>query len=468
MKILLAEAPYTYADSIVKGEPYFPLGIGYIASYIRTVPERAVRMFVGDMAQFRTEMKRNPPDVLGISSMTNTYPGAAEMARTAKQCCPNCRIILGGQHVSSVGADVLREIPEADFLCIGEGEQLFDAFLKEIESGREDWKSIPGLVYRTSEGIERNPPGGLMEDIEKLPFPARDLVDLTRYRSHGQMRFGGQAASLITSRGCPWRCTYCSSNVTMGRKYRPLSPDYVVSEFEELYRRYGVRTVVVWDDLFTFDHDRVEEICSKLVRRGIKVKWFCQSRTDRMTPELAKIMHRAGCRAISFGIESGNESTLERIRKKVKLDVVERSIRCCRQAGIRTQGTFILGFPWERPDQMADTVRFALKSELDIAIFFSFTPFPGTHEWQFVPEGRRPANVEEWSTFVCNNRAGRTWNSYLDDHEMKTVISKAHWRFYMRPVQVLRIARSIRSVENLLGVVQNAFSMLSSLAGTRI
>ena len=282
------------------------------------------------------------------------------------------------------------------------------------------------------------------------------------------MRFGGRTASLITSRGCPWKCTYCSSHATMGRKYRRLSADYVVSEFEELYRRYGVRSAVIWDDLFTFDHDRTRKICSKLVKERIKIRWFCQSRTDRITSDLAKTMRKAGCNSISFGIESANESTLERIRKDVKLDVVERSIAYCRQAGIRTQGTFILGFPWETADEMAGTIRFALKSKLDIAIFFSFTPFPGTHEWQFVPRERRPKNVEDWRTFVCNKRLGRTWNDYLDDNEMKTIISKAHWRFYMRPIQVLRIARSIRSVENLLGIVQNAFSLVSSLAGTRI
>ena len=465
MNVLLAEAPYSYADFMVKGERYFPLGLGYIASYIRRVPGRSVRMFVGSLGQVRAEMKAHPPDVVGISSMTNTYPEAARLARIARECRAGCRIILGGQHVSSVGADVLADVPEADFLCLGEGEIVMDRFLGEIESGREDWTGIAGLVARTPAGVREGPPAVLIDDVETLPFPARDLVDLSQYKSHGQMRFGGRTASLITSRGCPWRCTYCSSNVTMGRKYRRRSAESVVAEFEELYRRHRVRTVVVWDDVFTLDAARVTAICEGLVRKRIRVSWYCQSRTDQVTPEMAKVMRRAGCRAISFGIESGSERTLERIRKNVDLGGVGRSIACCRDAGIRTQGTFILGFPWETPDEMEETVGFALKSGLDIAIFFGFMPFPGTDEWQFVPPEVRPTNVEGWRTFVCNNRLGRTWNRYLDDREMKAVLARAHWRFYMRPGQVLRIAASTRSAADLLGIVQNALSLVSSVAG---
>jgi radical SAM superfamily enzyme YgiQ (UPF0313 family) len=300
-------------------------------------------------------------------------------------------------------------------------------------------------------------------DIEQLPFPARDLVDLTQYKSHGQSRFGGQTASMITSRGCPWKCTYCSSHVTMGRRYRFLSADYVVAEFEELYHQHGVKNIVIWDDLFTFKHDRVYEICNRLIQKGIKVNWSCMSRTDRMEPDLAQIMRQAGCRMISFGIESGNEGTLARIRKNVKLDVVEKAIESCRKAGIRTQGSFILGFPWETPEEMEDTIRFALKSRLEIAIFFSFTPYPGTDEWQFVPPEQRPKNVEEWKSFVCNNEEGRTWNNDLDDQEMKKIINRAHRRFYMRPVQFFRITRSIKSVKDFFGIAHNALSMVSSI-----
>ena len=277
------------------------------------------------------------------------------------------------------------------------------------------------------------------------------------------MRFGGLTASMITSRGCPWNCTYCSSHITMGKKYRFLSAEYVLSEIEELYHKYNIRNILFWDDLLTFDHDRLTEICQGIIDRKLKIKWSCHSRTDRITLEVAKIMKKAGCRVISFGVESGNENTLKRIRKKVKLDVVLKSIDLCRKAGIRAQGSFILGFPWETRQEMMDTIDFSLKSKLDIAIFFSFTPYPSTHEWQYVPEELKPNNVKEWNTFVCTNRFGRTWNTNLNEEEMRKIISKAHWKFYMRPIQIFRILRSVRSINELLGVIQNACSMVFSI-----
>ena len=463
INILLAEAPFSYQGAIVKGERYFPLGIGYIASYIRRLPSRKVRLFLGELDEFKQTLKNDPPDVLGISSMTNTYPAGAEMARLAKEFHPDCIIIFGGQHASGMGSKLLQDIPEVDFICIGEGEILMDDFLSEIESGAKKWGTIPGLIYRTPDGFQENLPVVLNNEIEKLPFPARDLVDISVFKSHGQMRFGGLTGSMITSRGCPWNCTYCSSHITMGNKYRVLSAEYVLSEIEELYHKYNVRNLVFWDDLLTFKHDRLIEICEGIIDRKLKIAWFCMSRTDRITLEVAKTMKKAGCRMICFGIESGNEKTLERIRKNVKLDVVLKSISLCRKAGIRTQGSFILGFPWETKQEMMDTIDFSLKSKLDIAIYFSFTPYPSTHEWQYVPEEFKPKNVKEWDTFVCTNRFGRTWNSNLNEKEMKLIISKAHWIFYMRPVQIFRIFKSIRSIKELLGIIQNASSLICSI-----
>ncbi|MDD5065516.1 MAG: radical SAM protein [bacterium] len=463
MKILLAEAPFSYTDSIIKGERYFPLGIGYIASYIRQSPGRDVKIFIGDMLQFEKAVSRDLPDVVGITCMTNTYPTAAQMVQIVKKSNPRCRIILGGQHVSSVHADVLRDIPEADFLAVGEGEILMDRFLRELVSGKPAWEHVPGLVYRISGGIKEVPVGPVNDHIEQFPFPARDLVDLNQYKSHPQMRFGRSTASMITSRGCPWLCTYCSSHVTMGRKYRFLSADYVLNEIQEIYHRYHINNIILWDDLFTLNHDRVHEICEKIIKSGLNINWFCQSRTDRLNQEIADIMRRAGCKMISFGIESGNEKTLERIRKNVKLDVVTQTIGFCRKAGIRTQGSFILGFPWETKEEMEDTIKFASRSNLDIALFFSFTPYPGTTEWQYVPEEAKPRNIGEWERFVCNNLYGRTWNSCLDQKHMKIMVSKAHWKFYFRFSQIFRMVKRIASAEELVAYIKAAFNLLYSI-----
>lgn len=468
MNILLAEAPFSYSDSIVKGERFFPLGIGYIASFIRKKQNRNVEIFVEEIEKFEKIFKENRYDVLGISSMTNTYPMAAKMARIAKNINPDCFVILGGQHASSVKGDVLKAVPEIDFAAVGEGEFLMDSFLEQIETKKYNWGKIPGLLYRKDGNIFENAHiFAASSDIEKFPYPARDLVDISLFKSHPQMRFGRITASMITSRGCPWECTYCSSNVTMGRAFRFLSADYVVGEIEEIYNRYGINNFVFWDDVLTLKSDRLQDICEKILNKKLAIRWFCQSRSDMLTKEMLKVMYKAGCRMISFGIESGNQKTLERIKKRIDFGKISQTITYCREVGVRTQGSFILGLPFETLADMNETIKFAKKTKLDIALFFSFTPFPGIFEWQFVPQSLKPKNIEEWKNFVCNNFSGKSWNPFVSDKELKSIIMKAHMSFYFRPAQIYRIFKSQSSAGELFSNMHAAYSMINSLIKTK-
>jgi anaerobic magnesium-protoporphyrin IX monomethyl ester cyclase len=463
MRIILAEAPFSYDESIVKGQRYFPLGIGYIASYIRQKPNRDVHLFVDNLEEFQNLIQAQPPDVLGLSAMTSSYPTCAKMARMAKAVNPRCLVMLGGQHATSVGARVFSEVPEIDFVAMGEGEQLMDRFLDELETGRQEWKGVPGLIYRTEGTYISVPQAGLLKGLDDLPFPARDLLSLDHFTSHAHMRFGTKTASLVSSRGCPWKCSYCSSFVTMGRQFRKRSPSNVVDEMEQMNQTWGIDNFIFWDDVFTVVHDRVFEFCNELKRRRLDVTWWCMSRTDRMTQELTNAMADAGCVMISFGIESGSENTLKRIRKQVDLQVVTEAIAYTRAAGIRTQGTFILGLPFETRDDLRTTVNFAKSCGVDIALFFSFTPYPGTEEWDYVPEPLKPKAVDEWHSFVCNTRQSRSWNPRFSDAELGRIIGKAHRDFYFRPGQIWRIGRTIRSVGEFKAYVESALSLTWSV-----
>ena len=277
------------------------------------------------------------------------------------------------------------------------------------------------------------------------------------------MRFGKKTVSLISSRGCPWSCTYCSSHVTMGREYRYRSPKKVVDEMEELYLTRGVDNFIFWDDIFTFRSDRVFEFCSELKSRQMNVTWWCMSRTDRMTQELANAMADAGCVMVSFGIESGSEKTLNQIKKRVNLDVAKEAIQYCNKAGIRTQGTFILGLPFETREDIDCTINFAKTSGLDMALFFSFTPFPGTEEWKNVPENIKPKSIEEWHSFVCNTQISKSWNSRFTDKEIGKIVLKAHRTFYYRPIQIWKILISLRSMREFRSYLIGTFSLTSSI-----
>jgi len=464
MRIILAEAPFSYDEAIVKGERYFPLGIGYIASYIRQKPGRDVHLFVDSLEDFQEFIGEQPPDVLGLSAMTSSYPTCAKMARMVKSLNPNCIVIIGGQHATSVGEAIFSEIPEIDFIAMGEGEVLMDRFLGELESGRHQWREIAGLIFKDGDQILSVPQGELLQDLDDMPFPARDLLSLDQFASHAHMRFGNKTASLISSRGCPWKCSYCSSFVTMGRLYRYRSPQNVVDEMEQMYKKWGVDNFIFWDDVFTVRHDRVFDFCAELKKRELKVTWWCMSRTDRMTPELASAMADAGCVMISFGIESGSSKTLQRIRKQVDLDVVKEAIDYCNASGIRTQGTFILGFPFETHNDFRDTIEFAKESGVDIALFFSFAPYPGTEEWNYVPESLKPQSLEKWHDLILNTRQRKSWNSTFSDDEISDIVAGAHQEFYFRPNQVLKILRSLNTVKELRPYIESALSLTWSLA----
>ena len=468
MRIILAEAPFSYDQAMVKGERYFPLGIGYVASYIRRKPNREVQLFVDTIEDFQEFVDANPPDVLGLSAMTSSYPTCAKMARIAKSANPNCVVIIGGQHATSVGDMIFSEISEIDFIAMGEGEVLMDRFLGELESDSRNWASIAGLIYKEKGEIQSVPQEGLLRELDTMPFPARDLLPLEKFASHAHMRFGNKTASLISSRGCPWKCSYCSSFVTMGRLYRYRSPQNVVDEMEEMHRKWGVDNFIFWDDVFTVRHDRVFGFCDELRRRQLDVTWWCMSRTDRMTPELAEAMADAGCVMISFGIESGSDQTLKRIRKQVDLEVVKEAIAYCNAAGIRTQGTFILGFPFETYKDFETTIDFAKSSGVYLALFFSFTPYPGTEEWSYVPDSLKPQSLDEWHHFVCSTRTCKSWNPNFSDKEIAGIVEKAHERFYYRPSQIIRILLSLNSVKDLKPYAKSALSLTWSLFGKKL
>ena len=459
MRIILAEAPFSYDEALVKGERFFPLGIGYIAAYVRQKPNREVHLFVDTLEEFQRLIASCPPDVLGLSAMTSSYPASAKMAEMAKAVNPQCSVIIGGQHATSVGSQLFAEASAIDFIAMGEGEVMMDRFLEEIETGRRDWASVPGLISREQRLLTpvRQPPP--LKGLDELPFPARDLLSLDAFTSHAHMRFGKRTASLISSRGCPWKCSYCSSFVTMSRLFRPRSPQNVVDEMEEMNRRWNIDNFIFWDDVFTVVHDRVFAFCDELKRRNLNVTWWCMSRTDRMTKQLTRAMADAGCVMISFGIESGSPATLKRIRKQVNLQVVEEAIHYTREAGIKAQGTFILGLPFETREDMDTTVQFAKKSGVDLALFFSFTPYPGTEEWGYVPDEAKPKSIEEWHTFVCNTRRSRSWNPRFSDAELAAIVAAAHREFYFRPSQILQIGRSIRSLHELRAYMESALSL---------
>lgn len=466
MKVLLIETPYEYGALATMTRPHFPLGLGYLASYLRRqgcevrlilgiTPEQ----LLGELAEFR-------PQVVGVSSMTPTFCQAVGICRKVKQSS-DAVTVMGGVHVTALKEEILDAHPEVDFVVYGEGEETLGELCGALARGEQDFSGIAGLVFRRADGtIQINPSRELIKDIDSLPFPARDLVDMSLLGSHRYIDSGRVSATITSSRGCPFKCAFCSSHITMGKRYRIRSAANVLAEIDEVVQRFGVTHLAFEDDTFTLFPERVKAICEGLIARRYDLIWFCLSRVESMTVEMARLMRRAGCRLVSFGIETGSQEILEKIHKKISLAQAQKAIDACYQAGLRTQGTFILGFPFDTPQTLRATLHFAQKLSPTVAIFFCLIPYPGTEMFQYLPASLRPQKPEDWQNFVAtiNNQGYLSLIPGVSAAELARLTELWHLRFYLRPRQLYRMLRTLHNWEDFCSYLYSGWGLARKLA----
>lgn len=458
MKILLCEAPYNYGSVSIAIEKYFPLGLGYISSYLGSKGFKS-ELFLGNLQDFRNKIISDKFDIVGISSMTPSFLNAVEMAKIVKQYS-NAKVVIGGQHASSLKEKILEEVPEFDFLIYGEGENPFLELCAKINSSSK--KDIKGLIWRDGYNLVVNPPGGFIANLDILPYPRKELADALIFNAHSHLKFG-KSASMVTSRGCPYGCIFCSSRNTMGSKYRYHSVEYIISQLEYLHKQMDVKGIIFWDDTLTLLPERLEKICEQIIKKNIKIQWYCLSRIDSITEDLLKLMKKAGMRIISFGIESGSERIQKLIRKELSLDRAKSIIRICEREGIRTQATFIFGFPFDTLDTINETVQFAKRLSPTLAIFFSLIPYPGSEVFDSLPLDKRPMTIKEWSQAIATDTKIKSYNDKISSEELNNLIKKAYLLFYLRPRQLLKIAKTIESPSEAIGYLKSAMALFHRL-----
>lgn len=320
------------------------------------------------------------PHVVAFTSMTTSYQSVEEAVELLKEALgASTPIIIGGPHATTLPEMTLQN-PHIDFLVYGEGEYVFRDWLRQIAAGDTNWGSNVGLWYKDEAGNVVN--GGereLIPDLDELPFPARHLFDLKAYPLYAPD--GQQMITVLTSRGCPYKCSFCFKGI-VGRTYRQRSPENIVAELRHIIERYDVRNFYFMDDLFTINVKRLEAILDYFIGQDLGVRWRCLARVDRVNPELLKKMYKAGCRQIHFGIESGNAEILKKTAKHINLDQVRQAIEWTEDAGIMSKGYFILGLPGDNEETMNETIEFAASLRLSEAMFSIATPMPGTELWE--------------------------------------------------------------------------------------
>jgi anaerobic magnesium-protoporphyrin IX monomethyl ester cyclase len=412
-----------------------PLGLAYIAATLERegVDVTTIDAAVTDMShqELGEVLQRTHPDVIGVTSTTPTIYDAIKTVMIAKENCPDSVTIMGGSHITFMPMETMLACPHLDVGVIGEGEDTVLDLLKMVE-GKKPLSEVDGIVYRKNRDVLRNKPRKLIENLDELPFPARHLLPLDKYTVMGKRT---KLGSIITSRGCPFHCIFCSSSEFYGRRFRARSPKNVVDEIEELITKYGIRSIEILDDTFTVDKNRAARIAEEIIQRGLDIYWTCGSRADLITRDLLHLFKKAGCVLFYIGVESGSAKVLKTLKKGINLEQVRTVIKWVKELGMEAIGSFIIGTPGETKEDVMKTINFARNSGIDFAQFTAMTPYPGTEIYE-IAKREGLLITDDWSKFTTIKPVMRT--NEMSTEEISGLVSLAYRKFYLRGSFILR------------------------------
>jgi len=424
------------AQSIVKqvvGATAPPLGLAYLASVARDLgcDVRIIDSLAEDLTleEIKARLKKFYPDLVGVTATTSMIYDAYDVASIAKEVNPNALVVIGGPHATFMAPEVLQECRYIDVVVRGEGELTFKELLMKLMKNDRDLRDILGITYRVGDGIRENPPRPLIRNLDDVPLPAYDLLPMDKYRV-GKFKFG----AIITSRGCPYSCIFCSSSLQFGKKWRAHSADRVLEELRILRYEYGRQEIEFMDDTFTLNKKRAITIAEKIVEEGLDISWSASSRVNTFSREVGSAMNRAGAHTVYFGIESGSEQTLRFIDKRITKEQAMDATRAAKECGLRALGSFIIGFPYETEEDIRATIKFSNRVGVDLAQFTIATPYPGTKLWDLAIK-ENLLLTRNWRKFTTVDVVMR--NLYLTPEKIKKLFLWAYLNFYLNPKHAL-------------------------------
>lgn len=389
------------------------------------------------------------PAFVGITMLTPTSFDAHKIAAIVKAHHPNMFVLAGGTHPTVLPEEVMED-RNIDVIAISEAEHTLIDLYNILANGgeRNALRDVAGIWYRDGEEIVKTADRPLFSDLDKLPLPMWHGVKMDLYHQVPDSSFARPMRVMMSSRGCPFKCIFCSARQVSGFKYRAHSAERVVEEMEILVNKYNAKQIIFLDDNFIISKKRVFEICELIMKKGYhkKVVWTAAGRADEVNEPLLKAMKDAGCKMISFGIESGSPRLLELMKKGEKKEHIEKAVAMARKSGLKTRGTLILGFPTETREESIETIEFAKRLGLDFAKFSLATPYPGTALYNIAKE-RGLITGKDWSRF--NSQAGySTYDPVFIPEgrtasEMKELQRLATKEFYLRPRQIMELVTHI-------------------------
>ncbi len=445
-----------------------PLGLAYIAAAARE-GGHAVEILDAnglglDVTETVERVVARRPGVVGITATTPTIELAAEIAAGVKASAPETRVIVGGPHTTALPERSLDEFPSFDFVARGEAETSFPRFLDALASGDEDaLTEVPGLAYRTGDGVVVDT--GIAPthvELDAVPWPARDLLPMDRYRCPDSESF----TTILAMRGCPFKCSFCAVPGYHGRRMRYRAAAEVAAEMDEVNRRFGTRFFGFIDDTFTTDHKWVDSFLDEVTSRGLerRVRWTCLTRADVTDAALFRKMREAGCVRVAMGIESGSTPGLDFLRKGLSEDMVLRAFADARSAGLSTMGFVILNIPGETEEDVERTSRLVRRADPDYLQVSFLTPYPGTPLWDIAHE-KGWVTTDKWSEYSFLNSVILRHGS-LTKEELERQYLRFVRGFYFRPRTAWKLGRMLLNgtaqVGPLVSAVRSGIGSLTS------
>jgi anaerobic magnesium-protoporphyrin IX monomethyl ester cyclase len=397
MRVLLLSTPHPLEES-----PLPPLSLSYLAGVLvqEGIEVRILDFLVTHYhpGKLRRELQEYKPQLVGATCVTLNYPIARRMLKACKAFDPDIFTVIGGPHVTFALEKTLLQSPWIDAIVIGEGERTLVELSRAVAEDK-DIRRVSGMAFADGDSVFKTSARSRIENLDQLPLPARELLPMARYRALGA------PCTVITSRGCPYSCIFCSGHRMFGPKVRFRSPGLVVDEIEKLQHDFGLGKINIVDDTFTLNHSHARAVCEEMLRRSLKIKWSVFARVDRISRDLARLMSRAGCEWVLFGVESADEGILRTIKKGFTPDEVRRGVKIAAEAGINVFNSFILGLPGESRETAHKSLAFGDELYHKYGAKYGFhmlAPLPGTELYERAKEYGIRILSRDWTRYNAN------------------------------------------------------------------
>lgn len=469
LKILLINPPYASAqgynregrcthESTIWSASWPPYSLASIAAVLKR--DHSVEILdcpvqnISDQ-DLQNTIEREKPNILIASTSTQTIDSDLKLLNSIKDRNP-VKVVIFGVHATVFAADIL-EKNAVDFVLRNEPEQTAGELLSLLAKGHSNFKDIQGLAFKTKDGRALiTDPRPFIDDLDTLPLPAWDLVDLSPYK----LPISGRNYIIInTLRGCPFHCSFCTTQVYYGQKARFRSAASLIEEIQTCIDRFDIKDIFFWGDTFTLNKKQIKELCRGIVERKMDIRWVANSRVDTIDAEILGQMKEAGCWLLSCGIESGDNTVLANCNKNITVETIEKSVDLIKSSGLKIAGHFILGLPGETEETALRTIRLAKSLNLDFYAFYSATPYPGSPLYT-------EACRQDWLK-------GQTWTDFsqsgfildlptISRERLQKLRRKAYSSVYLRP-RSLKTAFSLLTVNSFISVTVSAIKYLTRI-----